>query len=262
MRYMEPKDERVRAAWADSFNRDMLTRVLTDKNIHPDDVATLARWAPLGMTHLSWRNSILEDWHAGPDSQISDGGMFMANVATTRIYNWAIEEMLTSWEIDRVASLDDIHEIEADSFAYFLLEAAEDATDPERVLPHGPTLADIGGPEVHLLGAHAQTQAGSLADMADEHGTDLVLLWLATRGILACDTWWGGAGWPPHVDRFLNLLDNPGHDHWHGKHPGTPPKPATDRDWFRYTLLTRPDELGIEVADWCTQRAAIGYARP
>lgn len=254
-------EARVRAAFAESFNRDMLTGVLADKGVHPDDVATLARWAPLGMTHLAWRNSVLEDWHAGPDSQISDGGMFMANVATTRIYDWAIAEMFTSWEIDRFACLDDVREIEADSLAYFLLQAAEDATDPERTLPHGATLADIGGDEVHLIEHHAQAQASALADMTEEHGTDVVLLWLATRGILACGTWWGGTGWPPLVDRFLTLLDDPTHEHWHDRHPGTPPEPATNRDWFRYTLLTAPDALGIEVADWCVHRAAIGYAR-
>lgn len=258
---MSTLDERVRTAFADSFNRDMLTRVLADKGVHPDDVAMLVRWAPLGMTHLAWRNSVLEDWHAGPDSQISDGAMFMANVATTRTFDWAFEEMFTSWEIDRFACLDDINEIEADSLAYFLLEAVEAVTDPERTLPHGATLADIGGDDVDALSLHAQTQANSLADMAEEHGTDLVLLWLAVRGMLACDTWWGGTGWPPLVDRFLSLLDDPAHEHWQGKHPGTPPEPAANRDWFRYTLLTGPDALGIEVADWCVHRAAIGFAR-
>lgn len=259
---MSTLEDQVRTAFADSFNRDALTHVLIDKGVHPDDVVTLARWAPLGMTHLAWRNSVLEDWHAGPDSQISDGGMFMANVATTRTYAWAIEEMFTSWEIDRFACLADVREIEPESLAYFLLEAAEDSTDPERTLPHGATVADIGGDEVHLLAVHAENQASALADMAEEHGADLVLLWLATRGILACDTWWGATGWPPVVDHFLNLLDDPTHKHWRGKHPGTPPEPATNRDWFRHTLLTAPDALGIEVADWCVHRAAIGFARP
>lgn len=249
-----------RDPFRDTFQRDLLNEVIINGGAHPEDVHTLQRWASLGLTSLCWRNSILEDWHAGPDSRISDGGMLMSNVATTRTYDWALVDLFRDWEIPRHACLLDIADIEADSLAYHLLTAADDTTDPDRTLPTGQTLSDLGGTQVDELNKHARTQAGALADISADSGTDVVFLWLAARGLHTCTNWWGAPTWPAHVDRFLNLINDPTHPHWNNtRHPGTPPHPADDPEWFRYTLLTAPDDLTLEVADWCTQRAGIGY---
>lgn len=157
--------------------------------MHPDDLGALLRYAPVALAHLCWRNTILEDWHAGPDSKISDAEMMRANVATTRIFHqclWtALEPIWSARGPFAVGAID----VETPAEAF--MDAFEEAFDPERVLPHGGVLGEIAGDEWDELEEHAETQLGGLIGQAEKHGTHVVLMWLAFRGRLAVSDWWG-----------------------------------------------------------------------
>jgi hypothetical protein len=58
------------------FDLNVLRPLLLSRGLYPDDVPGLIRYATLGLTNLCWRNSILEDWHAG-DGPLSDADMMM-----------------------------------------------------------------------------------------------------------------------------------------------------------------------------------------
>lgn len=51
-------DIRVTRAWDEAFNRDTLGHLLSSQDVHPDDVYTLLRSAPLALAHLTWRNTV------------------------------------------------------------------------------------------------------------------------------------------------------------------------------------------------------------
>jgi hypothetical protein len=250
------------SAFLKSFQRDLIAEVLADRGVHRDDVTTLTRWAPLALTSLCWRNTVIEERHCDPTSTLSDGAMLMANVDTTRTFTWAMSDLWRLWEIDQHSCLDDVSDIEADSLEAVLLEYTEDLLDPTRLMPHGVLLGEVAGEELTDLSQHMHTQVTALAEAAEEDGTDVVLMWLALRGMSACANWWGGPAWPRRVDEWLRLVDEPAHEFWSGTPLPPAPGLASDREWLRYTLLTGPDRLGVEVADWCTQEGRIGSVRP
>lgn len=71
----------------DPYDEADLTAVLRERRVHPDDIGALLGYVPVALTQMCWRNSVVEDWHAGPDSRISDAAMMRANVSTTRIFS-------------------------------------------------------------------------------------------------------------------------------------------------------------------------------
>ncbi|TFD72149.1 hypothetical protein [Cryobacterium sp. Hb1] len=78
-----------------TFSEIQLREALSAAHMHPDDTALLLRYAPAALTHRCWRNSVIEDWHAGPQSRISDADMMRAAVATTRIFHQALTDALS-----------------------------------------------------------------------------------------------------------------------------------------------------------------------
>lgn len=245
--------------FADSFREeDLLRSGLLDQGVHPDDLAALLRYVPQALTHLTWRNTVLEDWHGDPDSRISDAEMMRANVATTRIFHQAIWFGIGELWADRGPL--SIEMVGVDELDVALADALETAFDHERLLPHGITLGELGGDEYPLLRDHAEQQLDALLLMADEHGAHRVLMWLGLRGVLSVSTWWGTPKWPFIVDEFFRCLDDPEHNHWGaGGYPGPPPPSAGDRATFRKLLLSAPDELPNDAVSYCINRAGLGF---
>jgi hypothetical protein len=67
------------------------------------------------------------------------------------------------------------------------------------------------------------------------------------------------------VTRFVQILDQPGHQHWGAggeRRIRLPPEPAqvADRRLLDSTLRERPWELDTEAADWVVN-AGIGFLR-
>jgi hypothetical protein len=250
-------------SFASVFDRESLQERLREQGIHPDDVAALVKLAPLALTHMCWRNSVLEDWHADRTRPLSDADMFRANVETTKLFSSALAGWVHDSELRQGACLADVAQLDPASFASYLGDAIDDATFGDRCLPHGVRLAEIAGEELEDLQNHAYVQLDGLEAAANVRGLDTVLLFLASRGDGACGTWWGGRWWPWIVDRWLRLLDDPTDEFWRGgRHPGNPPATGEDRAWLRRTLLSAPETLTDDVAGWCVGRAMLGFVRP
>lgn len=244
-----------------TFNEETLRRLLQSTEVHPDDIGTLLRYAPAALTHLCWRNSIVEDWHAGPDSRISDAEMMRANISTTRIFHQSLWFALgESWA--DVGPFDESL-LDPEVLAVAFADALADAFDIDRLLPHGITLGDLGGEEFDELQEHAALQLSALVSMAERHGSHTVVMWLGLRGLTtATSHWWGTPKWPFIVDEFFRRLDDPEHERWRSTGPpGPPPPPAHDRLWFRKHLLTTPEDLPTAVVEYCIHDAAIGFIR-
>lgn len=244
-----------------TVDEETLRRMLLMRSVHPDDSALLLRYVPAALTSLCWRNTVLEDWHGGPDSRISDAEMMRANVSTTRIFHQSLWfAMGDAWaEVGPLSP----EFVDVDLLATAFADALEDGFSADRHLPHGITLGELGGDEYDELLQHAEDQLGALLLMADKRGAHVVIMWLGLRGHLSVSHWWGTPKWPFIVDEMFRRLDDPDHDHWGvGGHPGPPPLPADDRAWFREMLLSAPDELPTEVVDYCIHKAAIGLIRP
>lgn len=248
-------------AFQDTFaHEEQLRSALLAHHVHPDDLAALLRYVPPALTHLTWRNSLVEEWHGGPDSRISDAEMMRANIATTRIFHQALWFIIgDSWAEFGPLSVEmvDVDELDA-----ALTDALDTAFDAERLLPHGVTLGGLGGDEFHLLRDHAEQQLGALLLMADQHGAHRVLMWLGLRGALSVPDWWGTPQWPFIVDEFFLRLDDPDHDHWSvGGHPGPPPLSMYDSAMLRELMLSAPDELPTDVVSYFINRAGLGFVR-
>jgi len=157
---------RLNDLFASTFDAATLDQVLHGAGVHPDDIVTLLRYAPLGLTHLCWRNTVLEDWHAGPESRIHDGDMMRGNVATTRLFAQALWAAFA----DQIADAElmcraDFTDEDIDVLAGAFADALEGAFSAERTLPHGVTLGELGGDQVAGLYDHAATQLGAPRDL-------------------------------------------------------------------------------------------------
>ena len=256
----EAVDTRLQRMWDESFDRQMLRELLPRVGVHPDDVITALRYAPLALTHLMWRNTVLEDWHA--EGRIHDPDMFRANADTTLIFHQALwsgfGEQIASGDLASLADLDNAEDVQA--FAHALYDAYADGFDADRVLPNGMTLGELAQGELGELQDHATTQIGALVAKAEDPGVDVVLLFLAMRGGGACGRWWGSPRWPAIVDAFIARLHNPADDWWqhHRRFPQQRPAEAADLDRLRHLLLARPHRLSYEAADFCLD-AGIGF---
>ncbi len=253
---------RLNDLFASTFDAATLDQVLHGAGVHPDDIVTLLRYAPLGLTHLCWRNTVLEDWHAGPESRIHDGDMMRGNVATTRLFAQALWAAFA----DQIADAElmcraDFTDEDIDMLAGAFADALEGAFSAERTLPHGVTLGELGGDQVAELYDHAATQLGALLEQAELHGVAVVLMWLAARGRMSCADWWGSPRWPLIVDALLARLANPADEFW--ARYGRPQLPAqlADQVRLRHLLLSAPDKLSTETVEFCIERAGLGFIR-
>lgn len=180
----------------------------------------------IGLTHSAWRNTLVEDAHAGPRSRFHDGEMFAANVANTRL----IYEHLASYpDIDWRAL--------ADTFV-----------DPHRVLA-GRTIADLLGKTRHKAWEkEARKWIEAMPYVIGHFGAELALWGLANGSQPfpgARPEWWGSPWWPEFIERFsASLTDNP---------------PGISVEALRAALLDRPEDIDPEVLLWCVHDQAMQF---
>ena len=256
----EPMDGRLQRMWDEAFDRPLLRELLSRVGVHPDDVLTMLRYAPLALAHLTWRNTILEDWHA--QGGIHDPDMFRTNADTSLIFHRALwdaaGEQIGTGDL---VSLDDVtDQLDVEMFQDALSDAYDEVFDADRTLPNEMLLGQLAGDELGELQEHASVQIGALIDKAETVGVDVVLLFLTMRGAGACSRWWGSPRWPSIVDAFLALLTDPAHAWWqdHRAFPQQRPAEAADLDRLRHLLLARPYRLSYEAAEFCVGNG-IGF---
>ncbi|KRE28539.1 hypothetical protein ASG80_21115 [Agromyces sp. Soil535] len=100
----------------------------------------LARFA-IDVVVVFWRNSPVEDAHAGPDSRMSDGEMLRVNSEATAV----VLNLLDEWR-DQWGDFDSIDEITQEAFEELLDLIVDEFMDDERELPTRLTVAEqLGG---------------------------------------------------------------------------------------------------------------------
>lgn len=246
---------------ADDDGDKSIRALLIDAGVHPDDLAALLRYVPGALTHLCWRNSVLEDLHAGPDSTISDAEMMRASVATTRIFHrslWAGVVTISDGDGPLVSP----DSVDPEVLWYAFSEAMRKVFRPERMLPHGVTLGDLTGELLSEIVVDAEDDLVALVTRAQEFGAGPVLRWLCAYGITFAKNYWGTPNWPAIVDELFRIHDDPSHSHWRPvKQPSTTELAVLRRDGLRDDLLFRPDEIDSETLEFLIHRIGIGFIR-
>lgn len=183
----------------------------------------LLNLAAIAITRRAWRSDyygLIEDAHR----RISDGEMFAANVATTRL----VQGYLDPYPNVRWQDL-------ADAF-----------TDPNRIAGQR-TLVDLLGKTRHRRWAKWSGKfIAAISRVVIEDGADSVLVGLADDGTYY-DSWWSGPRWLPKVDAFVARL--------------TTRPPGMSVDELRTGLIEGPDRMETTVLEWCTSTQLIGYTR-
>ena len=200
-----------------------------------------------------WRNTAIENWHAGR-SPLHDGAMMRINSATTRL----VRSRLSFERVDWVA-----------------LGLA--VVNPARLLPTGLTVLETGlachDPADPVHSDDPREDLASMAAAAVQWGrTQRILerefdLRILVRSRCAHDSgWFGTPSWSRRVERFCEAVDDQGHSQWNVFRE----KPWFD-EWFtgrtasitdtaelRWILIAGPDLLPEDAAEWCVE-AGIGF---
>ncbi|MEV6057317.1 hypothetical protein [Streptomyces sp. NPDC052107] len=219
---------------------------------HLDDDALL--WlAATRITLAVWRNTPVENWHAG-ESPLHDGTMMRINAATTRL----VRSMLSFDHVDWIG-----------------LGLA--IVNPSRVLPTGQSVLELGlachNPDDPAHEDDPRVELAEMAQVAISWGRRYCLsekefgLRTLVESLCAFDNgWFGAPSWGRIVDRFLTAVDDRENAHWriHRDKPWfdewftNRPADIADTTEFRRLLLAGPDLLSEEAAEWCVD-GAIGY---
>lgn len=211
-----------------------LTEGHTGVDLLVDDPTS--RWcAPIGATHLLWRDGPLEDVHAGlgEAAGVADSDMMRANVITTRHVAGALTGEGCDWR--RLAS---------------------ELTRPDRPIGEVALCEFVGAPNVDKVRGHALAWAERLWALAG-NGWEWLRTFLACSGSMR--EWFGVPWWPAHVDVFVSNVTDP--DGWLSRRcsaraarlPG-PPRLAD----IASALVTVPERLSAEVLAWCVYDARLG----
>jgi hypothetical protein len=229
----------------------LIAKLMREQGVaNPDNLGHVAPVWAIGLASGAWRNTVVEDWHAG-EGPLSDGDMLRINAYTThgiqrRLDGWMREYMLEPE--GPLAQLDDLEPEDVEDLIGLL---ATWLTRPERRLPTGLTLAQLADAADSSVEDYAEdaTEAldGFLA-MADERGPSFAFLRTAAHGAAACGHWWNHPRWPPHVDTFLAELRVGTNEHL--ERVGPRPKTIADLACLQRLLLNRPWELDGASAQW------------
>lgn len=231
--------------------------------VGPVPVGPVLDLAALGIVNDAWRNTCVEDWHAG--GRLSDGDMLRVNSHTT----WRTRQIVRRWRdemgLSAAAPLSDLDQVGEDHVYWLAGRVWRWLVNPARVLPVGVTLASLAAGGLPQYEDDASRSLGVFAFQAEHRGARYGFARAAAHGALACNRWWGHPRWPGLVARFMTALADPEDAHWgtNGEFlPSLDPEPGevADRRGLRRVLLSRPWELSSDTAQWLVS-AGIGYMR-
>jgi hypothetical protein len=211
-----------------------------------DDPEAMAQLAAIGLTIRAWRNTSLEDLHAGnhPSGGFPDSDMMRFNIVTFRVVSKLVSADGIAWEALR-SSL----------------------ADPDRPLPGGRTVGALAGDEFEQLATDIQ-ESLEVSEWTEQHkGFAYLLTFLAIQGGTSYKGWYGSPWWAD-VDVFIELLADRASAAWRHDDRGEPePASVSDRKALRRTLLEEPEALDDDGIYWCLshglarQATFRGYAR-
>jgi hypothetical protein len=247
---------------------DVLRKILEDRGFEPDNLDQMVDMAAVGITAMWWRNTQVEDWHAGTDiGALSDADMYRINTQTT----FKVRERLKRWcrqqDIRGMAQVAEANPAHLETVVYLLYRWF---TNPKRLLVTGETLYDVVAQTLSNARAHPEgnvpddvTPESELAAYRDEvagaasyallcmdkHDPRSVLYGPAVSSIAWATGWWGKPRYASHVDAVFAALNNPDHRIWRGKPIPAPPA-GTDLAEVRKLMLSRPWQLPDAVCEW------------
>lgn len=238
---------------------ELITKLVREKGVvDPDSLGHIAPVWAIGLANSAWRNTVVEDWHAG-DGPLSDGDMLRINSYTTH----GIQRRLDGWMREcglgfegRLAQLDDLESEDVEELIDLL---ATWLTRLERRLPIGLTLAELAAAAHSSVKDYAEDTMETLdafLSMVDERGPSFAFLRTAAHGAAACEHWWNHPRWPSHVETFLVELRNGENEHL--ERIGPRPEAIADLAFLQQLLLNRPWELDSASAQWIAE-ADIRY---
>lgn len=149
------------------------------------DGLAMAQLAAIGLTLQAWRNTSLEDLHAGshPSGGFPDSDMMRFNIVTFRV----ISECVTLGQFDWA-------------------QLSSSLTDPSRALPGGLTVGALTGNEFDRLASDARRALEIDQAIEAEHGFDYLFTLLALQAGLSYKGWYGSPWWPDVVSLFIELV--------------------------------------------------------
>lgn len=211
------------------------------------DGAAMRQLAAIGLTVQAWRNTSLEDLHAGdhPSGGFPDADMMRFNIATFRVVAGHVEADRLDWEA-LIAAL----------------------TDPARELPGGITVGELAGDEFAALAADSRRALEIDRNIEADQGFLYVVLFLGLQGGMSNRGWYGTPWWEDIVELFGELIADPASSAWKyddGKSP--PPRQAADWSTLEAILLEKPEALDDDAIYWCLrhglpyQATLGGFAR-
>jgi hypothetical protein len=216
--------------------------------LDPDrDRREMQQLAAIGLTLRAWRNTSLEDLHAGshPSGGFPDSQMMRFNIATTRVVSGFIGD---------------------DGFDWSGLEAA--LTDPDRELPGNLTVGGLCGEEFERLAVDVEEALAIVEGTERRRGFLYVLSVLAVQAGISYKDWFGSPWWPDVVERFIELVNDPSSSAWrYDPHREAEPPGVADRESLKRALLEAPESLDDDSIYWCLthglsrQAAFGGFAR-
>jgi len=196
-----------------------------------DDGAAMVRLGAIGLTLQAWRNTSLEDLHAGdhPSGGFPDSDMMRFNIATFRV----IYECMTPERFDWVALTNAL-------------------TDPHRVLPGGLTVGALAGDEFDQLASDIRGALETSQRIEQGRGFPYVFTLLALQAGLSYKGWYGSPWWPDVVDLFIDLLADPNSSAWkYDENREAEPLTVSDRSALAQILLEAPESLDDDSIYWC-----------
>lgn len=253
---------------ADELSREEEERIIQETlrdrgGIDPDVLGPVMDLAALGLVNSAWRNTCVENWHAG--GRMHDGDMMRINSHMT----WRVRQLLRRWMAENglaargpSSALDGVS---AQDVEWLAIRVFRWFVNPGRRLVTGGTLIELAGAGLGEYEDKADLRLGGFAVQAAERGARFGFARAAAHGAAACEHWWGHPRWPDLVDRLVLALDDPADTHWgqDGKRRmRLPPEPPimADRKQLRRVLLSAPWNLSSESAAWLIS-AGIGYLR-
>lgn len=212
-----------------------------------DDGAAMAQLAAIGLTIQAWRNTSLEDLHAGshPSGGFPDSDMMRFNIATFRVIAGCITPERFDW-----AGL------------------TSALTDPDRALPGGLTVGALAGDEFEELASDSRRALQIDQRVERDYGLAYLLTMLALQGGLSYKGWYGSPWWQDVVDLFIELLADPDSSAWkYDEDREAEPSMVSDRSALAQTLLDAPESLDDDSIYWCLKHGLdreatfAGFAR-
>jgi hypothetical protein len=201
------------------------------------DADSIGNAAAVGLVEKVWRNSPLEDMHAGGGKRgqgPSDGEMFAESVALQRVAKIALQR------------------------EFGLLEFEDHVLDRHRPwAAGGRTLQKMGYGYLGAFEKHVRDQTNGLLSLKG-HGHRLMLGYLILGMRFSGSCHYGTPRWPAVAASVRELLLTPGHPGWLADRPeqrsdetlAVAPTGTPLPDELYVILLDGPDKLPLPVLDW------------